>query len=57
MQNNKEYTFTAKQLIQWAKEHSEYADFFMKDKTGSEAYKIAMNHLIIYAENPIKDII
>lgn len=54
---SKSYTFTTEQLIAWAKEQAEYADVWQKDNTGPEGYKMALQHLIVYVKNPVKEII
>lgn len=50
-------TFTKEEIIKWAEKQKEYADSPFTNSDPHEAYKQALNHLIHYLNNPIKEII
>lgn len=55
-EDTKSITFTAAQIIAWAEEQKEYKDaIWHQDKTPSEVYEMAMNHIIHYVKHPVTE--
>lgn len=52
------YTFTTEQILAWADEQEPWAnEVWLKTPEAIRGYKLALHHLRVHANNPIKEII